>query len=108
MVRGVAALVTSAAGDEGASQRVLPYQPSEHLARIARVRRPGASERFRVMDNRLHSLRKSPAQLLRGRLPRLIEQAMIERQVSVKAVDRTTEISTERQSGVGQKRSGSS
>jgi len=74
VVRGVAARVTSATGDAGASQRVLPYQPSEHLARIARVRRPGASERFRVMDNRLHSLRKSPAQLLRGRLPRLIEQ----------------------------------
>ena len=34
MIRGVAALVTSATGDEGASQRVLPYQPSEYLARV--------------------------------------------------------------------------
>jgi hypothetical protein len=70
VVHGVAARVTSATGDTGASQRVLPYQPSEYPARGGLVRLPGASQRFRVMDNRLHSLRKSPAQLLRGRLPR--------------------------------------
>ena len=29
------------------------------------------------MDTRLHSLRKSPAQRLRGRLPRLIEQGNV-------------------------------
>ena len=29
---------------------------------------------FRVVDNPLRSLRKSPARWLRGRLPRLIEQ----------------------------------
>lgn len=50
------------------------YQPSEHLARVGAVRRPRASNRFRVMDNPLHSLRKSPVQCLRGRLPRSIEQ----------------------------------
>ena len=61
MVPSVAALVTSATGDEGASQRVSPYQPSEYPARGELVRRPGTSQRFRVMDNRLHSLRKSPA-----------------------------------------------
>jgi len=69
-VHGVAALVTSATGDEGASQRVSPYQPSEYPARSGLVRRPGTSQTFRVRDNRSHSLRNSPAQLLRGRLPR--------------------------------------
>ena len=77
MVPGVVALVTSAAGDEGASQRVSPYQPSEYPARGGLVRRPGTSQRIRVMDNRLHSLRRSPAQLLHGRLPRLIEQGNV-------------------------------
>ena len=77
MVPGVVALVTSAAGDEGASQRVSPYQPSEYPARGGLVRRPGTSQRFRVMDNRLHSLRKSAAQLLRRRLSHLIEQGNI-------------------------------
>jgi len=61
-------------GDTGASQRVLPYQPSEYPAPSGLVRRPGTSRRFRVMYNRLHRLRKRPAQLVRGRLPRLIEQ----------------------------------
>ncbi len=75
MVHGVAALVTSATGDEGTSQRVSPYQPSEYPARGGLVRRPGTSRRFRTMDNLSHSLRKSPAQLVRGRLPRLIEQS---------------------------------
>ena len=70
MVHGVAALVTSATGDEGASQRVSEYQPSEHQAHSARVRLPRTSDTVCTTDNRLHSLRKSPAQLLRGRLPR--------------------------------------
>jgi len=70
VVPGVAALVTSATGDEGASQRVSPYQPSKYPARGGLLRRPGTSQRLCVMDNRLNSSRKSPAQLLRGRLPR--------------------------------------
>ncbi len=61
-------------GDSGASQRVSAYQPSERQARSERVRFPKTSDTVRTMDNRLHSLRKSPAQLLRGRLPRWIEQ----------------------------------
>ena len=48
MVRGVAALVTSATGDEGASQRVAQhsaYQPSERQAHFARVRLPRMSDK---------------------------------------------------------------
>ena len=74
MVHGVAARVTSATGDTGASQRVLSYQPSEYPARGGLVRLPGASQRFRGIDNLLHSLRQSPAQRLRGRLSRLVGQ----------------------------------
>jgi len=61
VVRGVAALVTSATGDEGASQRLSAYQPSEHQARLARAHCPRASDAACTMDHRWLSLRKRPA-----------------------------------------------
>jgi hypothetical protein len=61
VVHTVAALVTSATGDEGASQRLSAYQPSEHQARLARVHRPRASDAVFTVDDRSLSLRKRPA-----------------------------------------------
>ena len=58
MVHAVAARVTSATGDTGASQRVSAYQPSEHQARSERVRLPKTSDTVRTMDNPSLGLRK--------------------------------------------------
>jgi len=71
-------------------QHVLRYQPSEHLARIGPVRRPRASNRFRVMDNPLHTCAKVRLSTCVDACPVRSSSAMIERLLSPKAAARMT------------------